>query len=426
MSHQSQKFTFHVALRAAVTALVFVFAMTVVAVPAAQAQTYKVIHDFTGGQDGWGPAAGFTMDKAGNFYGTTTRGGYMGGECTSYGGCGTVFRLSHRGSGWVLSPLYAFQGGEDGIGPQSRVIFGPDGRLYGNTALGGSHGSGTAFSLRPPAASCRAAFCPWNEAVLFAFDDSVAGPPTGDLVSDASGNLYGATWQGGLGCGVFTCGAVYELTPAGGSWTLNVIHNFSLSDGYHPSSGLIFDQSGNLYGTTGSGPSGGCGGLGCGTVYQLSPSQSGWTENILYAFQDGRAGVDPAGGLIFDTAGNLYGTTVGGQGRDGSYPIVFELSPSNGGWTFSVLYELPGNDGPNRSLAMDAAGNLYGVTGSSLLFKLAPGAGGWTYTDLHNFTGGSDGGNPNTSVTIDASGNLFGTASSGGKYGYGVVWEITP
>src|SRR5271166_2917290 len=163
------------------------------------------------------------------------------------------------------------------------------------------------------------------------------------------------------------------------------------------------------------------------------------TENVLYRFQDGSDGAVPFGGVIFDNSGNLYGSTlVHGLGGGGT---VFELSPANGNWTFSLLYSFIGSGfGPAASLTMDAAGNLYGTTdkngafGAGTVFKLTPSGGSWKYTSLHDFTGGSDGGNPFSNVTFDANGNLYGRTSAGGDtsgdcqglVGCGVVWEITP
>src|ERR1035437_1017268 len=207
-----------------------------------------------------------------------------------------------------------------------------------------------------------------------------------------------------------------------------------------PQSGVIFDSAGNLYGTTQGGGTGGCG-----TVYELSPSSSGWTEKVLYNFQCGFSsdGQYPIGGLIFDAAGNLYGTTNFAGANNGG--TVFELSPLGGGnWTFHLLYSLSYNGtfdfllyGPTGTLAMDSSGSLYGTTvmdgafGGGSVFKLTPSHGGWTYTSLHDFGGGSDGGNPFGNVVLDASGNVYGTAGVGGLsgcegLGCGVVWKITP
>ena len=209
-----------------------------------------------------------------------------------------------------------------------------------------------------------------------------------------------------------------------------MLHAFTGSpDGADPASGMIFDQAGNLYGTT---QFGGCS-LGCGTVFELTPSASGWTETVLYNFQGANDGAILYGGLVLDPAGNLYGTTVyGGAGGGGT---VFELTPSNGDWDFSVLHSfvLQPTGGPTGTLARSAAGNLYGTVfsggngcsgyGCGSVFELSPSAGGWTFTSLYEFNDGRDGGNPYAGVTLDSAGNLYGT-TSGLLGGDGSVFQI--
>ncbi len=399
-------------------ALAIAFLLAVVATQPAQAQTFNVLHTFTGGQDGAIPVAGLTMDRAGNLYGTSFRGGAAG--------FGTVYQLKPKPSGWVFNVLYSFAGGSDGANPSSGVIFGPDGALYGTTYRGGA-GYGTVFRLRPPATFCRAVSCPWGEAVLYRFEAGADGAnPEGDLIFDRAGNIYGTTNDGG---GSDNAGTVYELTPSGGDWRESVLHSFSfnLPDGAYPQSGVILDSAGNLYGTL---PAGGFGAPG--TVFELTyVAGFGWTESILYSFQGGSDGGIPYAGLIFDSSGNLYGATSSyGTGGGGT---VFELTPSGSNWTYTVLYSFTGGSGPWDSLVMDQNGNLYGTTfggGANSLgsvFKLTPTPQPpWTYTSLHDFTNGSDGAHPFSNVVFDTSGNLYGTASSGAQYGYGVVWEITP
>ena len=259
----------------------------------------NVIHSFTNGSDGGSPYAGLTMDKAGNLYGTASGGGSAG--------YGTVFRLSNKGSGWVFTPLYSFQGGNDGANPRARVIIGPDGALYGTTTAGGGSGCyqnlgcGTVFNLRPSPTACKTALCSWTETVLYRFTGGIDGAtPEAEIVFDHSSNLYGTTYAGGQIGG----GTVFELTPAGSGWTENVLYSFSgFGDGLNPAAGVIFDPAGNFYGTTASGGQGGNG-----TVYELTPSGSGWTEKAIYTFQDGADGSDPQASLVVDAAGNLYGT----------------------------------------------------------------------------------------------------------------------
>lgn len=329
-----------------------------------------------------------------------------------------------------MSPLYNFSGQTDGGAPIAGVVFGPNGTLYGTTEFAGHNcgeGCGVVFNLRPPASICRSIICPWTETVIYGFRGGADGanPGFGDLTFDHAGNIYGTTYFGGNNAN----GVVYELTPSNGSWTESAIHTFSgTSDGENPYSSVIFDVAGNLYGTTFAG-----GTHGYGTVFQLTPSGSGWTENTLYAFQSATDGGKPFGGVVFDAAGNLYGATSSGGANSGG--TAYELLPSNGGWSFDLLYSftgiayLPGSFG---SLTKDAAGNFYGTTvkdganGVGSVFKLTPSNGGWTETDLYDFAGGTGGEIPYGSVLIDASGNLYGTASAGGANGYGVIWEITP
>ena len=372
-----------------------------------------VLHSFSNGSDGGSPYAGLTMDKAGNLYGTTSEGGTVG--------FGTVFRVSNKGSRWVFTPLYSFHGGNDGANPRARVIIGADGTLYGTTTAGGGSGCyqnlgcGTVFNLKPSPTACKTALCPWTETVLYRFTGGIDGAtPEAEVIFDHGGNLYGTTYAGGQN----GAGAVFELTPAGSGWTENVLYSFSgFGGGLNPAAGVIFDPAGNLYGTTSSGGQGGNG-----TVYQLTPSGSGWTEKAIYVFQNGTDGSHPQASLVSDAAGNLYGTNAA---------AVYELSPSNGGWAFSVLYSLNGMGGfPTGPLFIDTAGNLYGANlgggyyhyGS--VFKLAPSNGTWTPTVLYQFTGGGDGAYPIGAVP-DAKGNLYGaTYEGGGNEYYGVVFEV--
>ncbi len=406
----------------AALAMAILFAPALVLTRSAQAQTFKVIHNFANGQDGAQPYAGLTMDAAGNLYGTTF--GNLGGR---YGN-GSVFKLKHFGSGWVVNPLYDYTGGDDGAWPWGRVAVAKDGTLYGTTWTGGAAGVGIVFHLRPSPTAPTSALAPWNETISYFFTGgSDGGAPQGDLTFDQAGNIYGITNYGGdAGNGV-----VYELTPSGGGWKQTVLYSFQgTDDGANPYGGVVFDEVGNLYSVVNYG-----GTSNGGAVYELSPSGLGWTETTLYDFTGGNDGATPFGGLIIDASGNLYGTTAfGGMGGGGT---VFELTPVNGGgWSFNTIYSFSGtgypNYGPLDKLAMDAAGNLYGTTyqdgayQAGSVFMLTPAGGGWTYTSLHDFTGGSDGANPISNLIFDTSGNLYGTASAGGASGYGVVFEITP
>lgn len=395
--------------RLVLTLIAGMFVLAMFAAQAAQAQTFSVIHTFRGGADGGGPSAGLTKDPAGNLYGVTSYGGSAGQ--------GNVFKLTRKNSGWVLSSLYSFQGGNDGADPESRVIIGPDGSLYGTTIHGGDQsciygpGCGTIFNLRPPATFCRAITCPWTETVLHRFTLDEGGPG-GELVFDVQGNLYGTTSEG-----------VFELAPSSGGWAFSLIYQLQALW----VSGVILDRAGNLYGAVEQYGA-------TSSVYELTPSPSGWTASVLYTLDYRTDGGGP-GGLVFDQAGNLYGGTwEGGPDHGGT---VFQLSPTNGGWTFSTLYAFAGSGsgGPCCGrLLMDASGSLYGATfgdgayGYGSAFKLLPSNGGWIYTDLHDFPLiGSDGWSPNNPLALDSNGNLYGTASGGGaNNGRGTVWEITP
>jgi len=414
----TRNFVINLGATAAPSTIVLV--LIVVLSQSAQAQTFKVIYNFTRGQDGYSPSS-LAIDKRGNLYGTTL----AGGSYTE----GAVFKLTRSGSSWLFSNLYSFQAGNDGALPMARPVIGPNGSLYGTTELGGTGpcysgmyrvGCGTVFNLQPPLRAPISVFASWVKTTLYSFPGDYGQWPTTDVTVDPAGNVYGTmTTGGGLG-------NVYELMPSGGGWLWSRLYSFpGGQNGSTPESGVTLDPAGNVYGTTLSG-----GNSGCGTVYEISPSGPGRTYQVLHSFS-GSDGSDPIGDLIRDTAGNLYGTTVGGcDGYDGT---VFELSPSGAGWTFTVLYQFTEPyQGSAATLAMDPAGNLYGTTtvGSGndpygSVFKLAPSGNGWTYTTLYTFTGKSDGGGP-TSVVLDSMGNIFGTAGSGGASGNGVVFEITP
>jgi uncharacterized repeat protein (TIGR03803 family) len=221
--------------------------LTMLATAPALAQTYSVLHSFTGGDDGGQPTAGLTIDREENLYRTADMGGYTGEQCSL--GCGVVFKLTHMNSGWVFSSLYRFHG-PDGQTPEARVVFGPDGALYGTTNAGGTEGQGVVFRLSPPARICAHVSCPWTETVLHSFGASGGGvrPGNGDLVFDQAGNIYGTTFDGGS----YGNGAVYEISPSNGVWAESIIYSFrgTSEDGEEPTAGVILDNAENLYGTT--------------------------------------------------------------------------------------------------------------------------------------------------------------------------------
>jgi hypothetical protein len=396
------------------------------------AQTFTVLHTFTGGDDGGYPGS-VAIDAAGNLYGNAAFGAVHDAYCLQYG-CGTVYKLSHHGSDWTLSVLHTFFGNSDGAGPGG-VTLARDGTLYG-TSVGVSPYV-RVFHLQPPASACRSVSCAWTFTVLYSFNslDNNGAVPTGaPLALDSAGNLYGVTQGGGNGgCNnnSSTCGTVFELSPSGGTWNLNFIHLFSGTDGANPSadSGVILDPFGNVYGTTTyGGPT-----RNYGTVFQIAHSGSGWQGNVIYAFSHDNddQGRYPSAGVVMDSAGNLYGTnTVGGPLNHG---VAFGLSYS-AGWNLSVLYSFTtqmGAGGTYSPLTLGPDGSLYGVSpfagqySMGVIYKLTNNGGTWTYTSLHDFMGQEDGANPYDSVVFDAQGNLYGTAN-GGAHDEGVVFQITP
>jgi len=398
----------------------------------AHAQTFTLLHTFLPTGGGQNPTASPILGGNGNLYGVATYG--AGGEG------GGAFKLSQRGSGWVLYPLFTHTGAGN-----SKLVMGPDGNLYGATAYGGidscgeGGGCGTVFRLQPPPSACASFLCPWTETVLYEFTDQNDGwSPDSEVIFDAAGNLYGVTEYGGSGqCGAggsLGCGIVYKLTRSGSRWTKSTIYTFlgGTSDGAFPTGGLVFDTAGNLYGVTGFGGSGTCvngDNDGCGVLYELSPSNGGWIETIPHVFQPSN-GKYPFGTLAMDPAGDLYGVA-------GSY--IFELSQP-GNWSYAALYSFNDNDSPAGGLTFDHAGNLYGVTyqageyGFGYVYKLSLSGGSWVLTHLHDFSQ-SDGLNANGLLTLDANGDVYGTSLQGGftndeacypAFGCGTAWEITP
>lgn len=406
----------HLAVLASVS-FVFVTATFV------HAQTLTVLHTFRGGADGGDPTAGLTMDRAGNLYGTTS------GNVLSY--TSSAFQVKNVAGNWQFSPLYTFYPDQlaEGNGPQSKLVIGPDGALYGAAEYGGNagcfdRGCGTVFKLQPRAHSCPTSACHWNITVLSYFsEDSGAFPD--QIVFGPDGSIYGTTIIGGnVGDNCPTgCGTVFQLTNSGGTWSKKVLYEFNGSDGNDPKGGVILDSAGNLYGTTYSG-----GTNNKGVLYKLSPAAQGfWTQTILHVFDGSNGSNDPIGPLTMDASGNLYGACEGGSIGIGS---VFELS-SPGTWNYQTLYTFLGNKEPQGGLLLDSSGSIYGVLATAQdngsLYKLSLTGGSWTYTDLHGFEPNECQG-PNGGLVMDAQGNLFGTCFGGGAPSVveGTVWEFTP
>jgi uncharacterized repeat protein (TIGR03803 family) len=390
------------------------------------ADTEKVIYNFTGGKDEGFPYSSLIFDAKGNLYGTD-----CGGGVSDY--YGTAFALTPApGKGREIDVLHIFTGATDGSCPRAGLIRDVEGTLYGTTYGGGNlnHcdglGCGTVFKLSKQSNGT------WQETVLYSFTDGAdGGYPYASLLLDASGNLYGTTSGGGNSgnCSQSGCGVVFELMRQSKSkYKEEVLYNFTDgSDGAFPDANLIFDASGNLYGTASEGGDGLSG-----TVFELTPGANGWQETTLYAFHDGSDGGFPVAGLTFDDQGNLYGTASNG-GTTGN-GVVFELMPGSDGWTEDVLYAFNGStDGrfPLAGVVFDGSGNLYGTNSyggnvEGTVFELTPASQGWTETILHGFTGGTDGGEPQAGVILDVYGNLYGTAEVGGSRGWGCVFELKP
>jgi len=288
------------------------------------ASKYKVIYKFTGGTDGGSPMWGVTLDKAGNLYGTTDQGGAYG--------TGTVFKLTKRADGsWTYSVLYTFTGSNDGGTPYAGVTFDASGNLYGVTQWGGDDSSGVVFQLVPNSGT-------WTENVIYSFPAGSHGSISDQVgvTIDSAGVLYGTAENGGT----YGLGVAYKLTPnSDGSWTYGVLHDFAGgSDGSYPEEGnLVFDKSGNLYGTTIQGGAGSGG-----VIFELVPQPGGsWKEKVLFSF--GSNGQDtPMGPLIFDRTGHIFGTAV--NGGEGGYGTVFELmarsrGPMDGTHALQLLWQ---------------------------------------------------------------------------------------
>jgi uncharacterized repeat protein (TIGR03803 family) len=387
-------------------ALVAVFLFLAGTSQSAQSQTYKIIYNFTGkGSDGSSPYGGPVLDSEGNLYGTTYTGGIYGS--------GSVYRLAPNGSSWNYSSLYSFKAGTDGVGPAfGSLAIAPGGGLFGTTEGGGYFG--TDFSI------CA---CPGHEVQIHQFGRGKDGAqPIGGVVLDFAGNIYGTTSLGGA----YGNGTVFEQTRSGYTWSEKVIYSFTGgNDGTNPPSAVTLGAHGNIYGTTSLG-----GANGGGVVYELSPSGTGWKQTVLYTFQGLNDGQNPVGGVVLDEAGNLYGTTFDGGANGGG--TVYELSPSTTGWKFTTLYSFTGGyGGPYNKLSL-VNGNIYGLTeaeganGYGSVFKLTRADGAWTFTDLHDFSDGSDGAAPYGSLAVDSAGNIFGTTNEGGSTNQGIIFEITP
>jgi uncharacterized repeat protein (TIGR03803 family) len=381
-----------------------------------------IIHDF----EGDGSPSGVTLDEHGNLYGTTPYGGDNDN--------GLAYKLSRTVNNWLYAVLYSFTDSNDGTQPGG-VIVGPDGALYG-TANGGLQSCngfsycGVVYLLRPSPVACPAVFCGWNEEVLYRF----AGPPdgvypNGNLVFDQAGNLYGTTGAGGA----YGLGAVYELSPSNGGWTEQVIFSFGpdTTGGYVPNS-LLMGRDGNLYGTTSYGGAYYCTYNNCGVVFQLVRSGGEWTERVLHSFEGSQNDGASPQNLVQDSSGNLYGISNYGFSGDAG-GVEFMLSSSNGNWTFTELIVrfFEGYTTTFTGLTIDAKGDT-SVAGSTIAYYLPDCAlQGLYFCDW--FVLGRNGVDYSDTffnaygLTTDPGGkDLYGVTADCGRYGRGTVWQRGP
>ena len=371
------------------------------------AQTFTVIHNFSGSPDGSGPADGLTRGPDGTLFGTTEGGGLYGD--------GTVFVLNRAGDVHVLYSFCSVLNClGDGASPFGSVVLDRLGNLYGTTFSAEVGLYGIAFKIDSKG----------NETALHSFTGptSDGANPGGTLLRDPAGNLYGTTEGGGLLCAQasFGCGTFFKIDSSGHE---SILYSFTGgSDGGIPGAGLIQDSAWNLYGTTYVGGTGGCG-----TVYKITRNGK---LTVLYSFKCSNSdGSGPLSGLIKDQQGNLYGTT--GFGGTFGQGTVFKLTPDR---HETVLYSFAGGTSDGcmpfyGSLTRDTAGNLYGTTvfcgpnNAGTVFRLEPSG---NETILHNFTGGPDGGEPYGGTLLDIDGSLYGMTFSGGTSLGGTIYKLTP
>jgi uncharacterized repeat protein (TIGR03803 family) len=377
---------------------------SIVAAPKMQAQAFSVIHYFTGGNDGANPLNGLFLSSNGEMYGTASSGGKYAS--------GVVFEIGTNNKETVL---YAFTGGADGANPESFLIEDQSGNLYGTTLGGGAFGAGTVFMITGT-----------QETVLHSFgsQSNDGSAPEAGLAFDSSGNLYGTTSSGGLYGG----GTVFQLVPSGsGSWTENILYNFgSVSDGSVPVAGVTLDASGNLYGTTSAG-----GAYGYGRVFELVQANS-WAETVIHDFANLSDGSTPYAGLIPGPSGVFYGAATANGSQGGG--TIFQLTPSAGSWTFSVIHSLQGwgISGSFRNLLVNSRGTIYGTThcdgadDMGTVYQLVPSGTTWKYKQLFTFTNATEDGYYEFSNLVLKGTRLYGTSNVGGTDGAGAVFALTP
>jgi uncharacterized repeat protein (TIGR03803 family) len=321
-----------------------------------------VLYAFQGGSDGSSPSGNLLFDKSGNLYGTTTGGGT---DNCSGEGCGTVFELSPKqGGGWTESVVYSFQGQSNGWSPVG-LTAGPD-ALFGITTGGGAGSNPVVYELSKAGET-------WTEETLYVLSFGTLNPA---LILDGQGNLYGTYYiidvQFCIGIDD-ECGTVFELQNSNGTWTETNIHDFDGGGtGGQPAAGVIYGR-GSLYGTAATG------GNNKGIVFEMTPSNGAWTEKMIYNFcsvNNCTDGSFPLAGVVMNASGVLYGTTSWGGTGSCATPgcgVVFQLAHTKSGWSETVLHNFQGADGssPDQNLILDKQGNIYGVAGN-VVFEITP------------------------------------------------------
>ena len=404
------RLTLHAVLTGAVVATFLALpARPAASSPRHEAAGYAVLYSFQGGSDGEGPNSGLIVDASGALYGTTSGGGSNK--------AGTVYKLTPSAGSYTESILYTFTGSPDGAGPIGPLVLDPSGSLYGATSGGGSTSCacGTVFKLTPTANG-------YVETILHSFGGADGRIPDAGLFRDATGALWGTTYYGGKRYK----GVVFKLTPSGSGYVESTVHFFSNAccEGGNPAASLLVDAAGSVFGTAETG-----GATGTGTAFELQPKKTGVKYTDLYDFSPPfYDGAYPTSPLIMDAQGSLYGTS-----DEAVFKLTRTRKTYTESLLYAFSDSSPQNGLESYSgLTADAAGDLYGVTyigGTSNLgtvYMLTPSGSEYTESVLHSFQSGGDGSHPFCTLAGDGSGALYGTTTGGGAYGYGTVFTITP